>query len=90
MIVWEPVYQAASAVLMNRRCGEVLLVATPYRDGLVLPGGIVEPGESPAGAAEREVREETGLEIRVTRLLALDLALPAAAGPSPSTPPEPS
>jgi len=28
-------------------------------------GGGVEPGESPAEAAKREVREETGLEIEV-------------------------
>ncbi|HET9953853.1 MAG TPA: NUDIX domain-containing protein [Polyangiaceae bacterium] len=31
----------------------------------VVPGGLVEPDESPAAAAEREVREETGLHVRV-------------------------
>ena len=35
------------------------------------PGGMVEEGESPAVAAEREVREEVGLDVRVTRLLAV-------------------
>jgi len=33
------------------------------------PGGQVEPGETPAQAAARETREETGWAIRVTSLL---------------------
>lgn len=33
------------------------------------PGGIIEPDESPADAAVREVREEVGLDIRVAGLI---------------------
>jgi 8-oxo-dGTP diphosphatase len=62
---------SAAGVLISRADGRTLLVQTHHRRGLVLPGGMVEEGESPARAAEREVREELGLEVRVTRLLAV-------------------
>jgi ADP-ribose pyrophosphatase len=45
---------------------EVVLIRQ-YRHGtrevtLEIPGGIVDPGDSPAGAARRELKEETGFE----------------------------
>lgn len=45
------------------RLGRVLLTETRYKDDWELPGGIVEPGESPRAGAEREVLEEVGLVV---------------------------
>lgn len=53
--------------------GRVLVVRTTYLGpGWMLPGGRVERGETPHGAAARETREETGLEVTVERLLLID------------------
>jgi 8-oxo-dGTP pyrophosphatase MutT (NUDIX family) len=46
----------------------VLLVRHTDPEIWTLPGGIVEPGESPADAALREVWEETGLLVELTSI----------------------
>ena len=51
------------------RDDELLLVREAA--GWSLPGGWVDIGESPAGAAEREILEESGYATRAVRLLAL-------------------
>jgi 8-oxo-dGTP diphosphatase len=54
------------------RGDEVLLIrrGTPPRLGeWSLPGGRIQPGERAADAALRELREETGIEARLTRLI---------------------
>jgi 8-oxo-dGTP diphosphatase len=47
---------------------------TKYKDYWDIPGGYVEPGESPHDAARREVREELGIDVPVGRMLAVDWA----------------
>jgi 8-oxo-dGTP diphosphatase len=47
--------------------GRLLLIRRghpPHEGRWSLPGGRVEPGESPEAAVEREVLEETGLRVR--------------------------
>ena len=49
--------------------GRILLTKRADNGQWCLPGGAVEAGESVAEACEREVREETGLLVRVKRLV---------------------
>lgn len=63
--------KVAAAVLVEQD-GRVLLVRRinePYRGLWTLPAGFVDAGEDPARAAERECLEETGLSVRVKRVL---------------------
>jgi ADP-ribose pyrophosphatase YjhB (NUDIX family) len=49
--------------------GRILLVRRADDNTWCLPCGWIEPGEQPADAAVREIREETGLEARVVHLI---------------------
>ena len=40
-----------------------------YKDGWELPGGKLEPGETPQQCIEREIREELATEVRAERIL---------------------
>ena len=59
---------AAAALFLNEQ-HEILIVKPIYRELWLLPGGVVEEGESPRQACIREIREELGLVIAVGRFL---------------------
>lgn len=56
---------SAAGIITNEK-GEVLLLDHYLRpdSGWGVPGGFMEKGEQPEAAFRREIREETGLEIR--------------------------
>jgi mutator protein MutT len=54
---------AAYAIIVNE--GRLLLVRLRPTMKFHLPGGGIEPGETPEETVRREVREETGIEIEV-------------------------
>ena len=63
--------KVAAAVLIEQD-GQVLLVRRanePFRGLWTLPAGFINGGEDPAEAAARECLEETGLSVRVNRVL---------------------
>ena len=50
--------------------GEALFIRSPkWLDRLVVPGGHIDVGEPTEKAVEREILEETGLKVKVVRLL---------------------
>ncbi|MBA2558625.1 MAG: NUDIX domain-containing protein [Propionibacteriales bacterium] len=58
---------AASAIVIDD-AGRLLLHRRRDNDMWAIPGGKMELGESLAGCAIREVREETGLEVEVVSI----------------------
>jgi 8-oxo-dGTP diphosphatase len=45
--------------------GRFLMVYNPRRGGWEMPGGRIEPGETPEDAAKREFAEESGYDVTI-------------------------
>lgn len=59
----------AAAVALFDSNGNILLLRRKDNDKWTMPGGTLDFGESLTDCAIREVREETGLHIRITGLI---------------------
>jgi ADP-ribose pyrophosphatase YjhB (NUDIX family) len=71
-----PRKRVSSGVLFVDPAGRILLVQPNYKPYWDLPGGIVETGESPRDAAQRETKEELGVIALIGRLLVVDYMPP--------------
>jgi 8-oxo-dGTP pyrophosphatase MutT (NUDIX family) len=67
-----PTKRVISHGLLRDPAGRVLLCELTYKPEWDLPGGVVEPGESPREGVRREVREEIGLDVESPRLLTVN------------------
>lgn len=67
-----PKTRVISHGLIRDTDGRLLLCELTYKAAWDLPGGVVEPGESPRQGCLREVREELGTLLRAYRLLAVN------------------
>jgi ADP-ribose pyrophosphatase YjhB (NUDIX family) len=67
-----PARRLIASALITGEDDRILIVKPTYRDGWLLPGGVVESGETPAQACRREVAEELAIDVPLTRLLCVD------------------
>lgn len=61
--------QSVAGVIFSHSQKEVLLIRRRDVPVWVLPGGGIDPGETPEHAIEREILEETGFTVKATRLV---------------------
>jgi len=64
--------RVAADVIIRDDQHRLLLVNPTYKPDWDIPGGMAEANEPPVDAAHRELREELGLHIEITRLLCID------------------
>lgn len=65
---------AAAGALFTDDAGRIMLVRPTYKDYWDIPGGYVEPGETPYECCVREVAEELGIRPAIGGLLTADWA----------------
>ena len=75
-----PAIPVSAGALIFDRENRLLILKPTYKSGWTIPGGVMEAdGETPWQACQREVREETGIEVRRGQLACMDFRAPARA-----------
>jgi 8-oxo-dGTP diphosphatase len=77
-----PAIPASAGALIFDHHGRLLILKPTYKKGWTIPGGVMEAGgETPWRACQREVGEETGLQVSRGRLVCVDFRPPKAERP---------
>ncbi|HWG12403.1 MAG TPA: NUDIX hydrolase [Streptosporangiaceae bacterium] len=77
-----PAIPASAGALIFDGDGRLLILKSTYKKGWTIPGGVMEAdGESPWEACQREVREETALDMRRGQLVCVDFRRPRPGRP---------
>ena len=71
-----PTKRVIAQGLVRNSAGDILLCELAYKRDWDLPGGVVDPGESPAACLVREIREELAVDVELTRLVAVNWLKP--------------
>ena len=64
-----PALTVDTIILENNKIILIKRLNNPFKDHWAIPGGFVEYGEKVEDAAVREAKEETGLDIELTKLV---------------------
>jgi 8-oxo-dGTP diphosphatase len=77
-----PAIPVSAGALIFDRENRLLILKPTYKSGWTIPGGVMEAdGETPWQACQREVREETGIEVRHGQLACMDFRRPRPGKP---------
>jgi 8-oxo-dGTP diphosphatase len=77
-----PAIPVSAGALIVDKAGRLLILKPTYKSGWTIPGGVMEAdGETPWEACRREVREETGIDVRTGQLVCMDFRRPRPGNP---------